>query len=143
MIAFRMKTTPVQFQDKYYNYKGVVGNATENGSKDDNGLAIGAFEAAFCVDTGATFVYEMCENIIGKMKYAGTYHDDGLAIFEGRKTVQEAIKWVCNFQLQVNEVVGGTLFQFTAEVWNPLETKQLTTIEKNISINEWSFWAEK
>eukprot|EP00957_Ditylum_brightwellii_P092278 7025784-Ditylum_brightwellii.AAC.1 len=82
MIAFGMKTTLVQFQDKYYNYKGVVRNDTEKGSKDDNGLVIGAFEAAFCVDKEATFVYEMCENIIGKIKYAGTYHDDGLRIFE-------------------------------------------------------------
>eukprot|EP00957_Ditylum_brightwellii_P055788 4227408-Ditylum_brightwellii.AAC.1 len=61
-----MKTTLAQFQDKYYNYKGVVGNDMKKASKDKNGLAIGAFEAAFCADTGASFVYEMCENIIGK-----------------------------------------------------------------------------
>eukprot|EP00957_Ditylum_brightwellii_P153302 11667055-Ditylum_brightwellii.AAC.1 len=127
MIIFGMKTALVRFQDKYYNYKGVVWNDMEDGSKDDNGLAIEAFEAALCVDTGATFVYEMCENIIGKLKYAGTYQDDGLTIFDGQKTVQEAIEWVCDFQLQVNEVVGGTFFQFTAEVWNPLEMKKLPT----------------
>eukprot|EP00957_Ditylum_brightwellii_P063701 4834716-Ditylum_brightwellii.AAC.1 len=114
----------------------------EKESKDDNGLAIEAFEAAFCADTGTAFVYEMCENIIGKMKYAGTYHDDDLTIFEGWKTVQEAIKWVCDFQLQVNKVVGGTFFQFTVEVWNPLETKQLPTIEEDIPADEWNFWAE-
>eukprot|EP00957_Ditylum_brightwellii_P055787 4227407-Ditylum_brightwellii.AAC.1 len=51
MIAFGMKTTLVRFQDKYYNYKGVIGNDTEKGSEDDNGLAIGAFEVAFCADT--------------------------------------------------------------------------------------------
>eukprot|EP00957_Ditylum_brightwellii_P021202 1598352-Ditylum_brightwellii.AAC.1 len=85
MIAFGMKTTLVQFQDNYYNYKGVVGNDMVEASEDDNGLAIGAFESAFCADTGATFVYEMCENIIGKMNYARTYRDDGLTIFEGRK----------------------------------------------------------
>eukprot|EP00957_Ditylum_brightwellii_P156679 11925546-Ditylum_brightwellii.AAC.1 len=92
MIAFGTKTTLVGFQDEYYNYKGVVGNDTDNRSEDDNGLAIGAFKVAFCMDTCATFEYEMCENIIGELKYAGTYQDDGLSIFEGWKTVQKAIK---------------------------------------------------
>eukprot|EP00957_Ditylum_brightwellii_P142350 10845180-Ditylum_brightwellii.AAC.1 len=64
-------------------------------------------------------------------------------IFEGWKTVQEAIKWVRDFQLQVNEVVGGTFFQFTMEVWNLLEAKQLPTIEEDIPTDEWNFWAEK
>eukprot|EP00957_Ditylum_brightwellii_P172959 13168090-Ditylum_brightwellii.AAC.1 len=40
-------------------------------NEDNNGLAIGAHEAAFCVDAGATFVYEMCKNIIDRLKYAG------------------------------------------------------------------------
>eukprot|EP00957_Ditylum_brightwellii_P026645 2014753-Ditylum_brightwellii.AAC.1 len=55
MIAFRMKTTLVRFQDKYYNYKGVVGNDAAETNDDDNKLAIGAFEVSFCADTGATF----------------------------------------------------------------------------------------
>eukprot|EP00957_Ditylum_brightwellii_P150809 11482776-Ditylum_brightwellii.AAC.1 len=122
MIAFGMKTTLVRFQDNYYNYKGVVENDTETTNDDDNGLAIGAYEAAFCADAGATFVYEICENILDQMKYAGTYQDDGLTIFEGRNTTNETIRWLRNFQLKVNEVVRGTFFQFTAEVWNPRKT---------------------
>eukprot|EP00957_Ditylum_brightwellii_P096705 7365191-Ditylum_brightwellii.AAC.1 len=114
MVAFGMKTTLVQFQDKYYNYKGVVENDTEETNDDDNGLAIGAYEAAFCADTGATF-----------------------------KTTEEVIRWVCNFQLQVNKVVGGTFFQFTAEVWNPQKTQQLPTVDEEIPTEEWNFWAEK
>eukprot|EP00957_Ditylum_brightwellii_P034089 2583069-Ditylum_brightwellii.AAC.1 len=85
----------------------------------------------------------MCENIIGRLRYAGTYHDDGLTIIEGWKTRQEAIKWVRNFQLQVDEVVRGTFFQFTVEVWNPLETEKLPIIDEDISADEWSFWAKK
>eukprot|EP00957_Ditylum_brightwellii_P139738 10648905-Ditylum_brightwellii.AAC.2 len=100
MIAFGMKTTLVQFQEEYYNYKGVVEDDMEGTSKDDNGLAIGAFEAVFCADTDVTYVYKMCENIIEKLKYAGTYWDDCLTIFDGQKTVNETIKWVRNFQLQ-------------------------------------------
>eukprot|EP00957_Ditylum_brightwellii_P166859 12700441-Ditylum_brightwellii.AAC.1 len=55
MIAFAMKTTLVRFQDQYYNYKGVVGSEEELENEDSNGLAIGAFEAAFCTDTSATY----------------------------------------------------------------------------------------
>jgi hypothetical protein len=143
MIAFGMKTTLVRFQDKYYNYKGVVGNDMGTATDDDNGLAIGAYEAAFCADASATFVYEMCENIFDKMKYLGTYRDDGLTVFEGRKTRNEAIRWLRTFQMQVNKVVGGNFFQFTAEVWNPKTTRQLPTVDEEIPEDEWNFWAEK
>ena len=37
-------------------------------SKDNNGLAIGAFETVFCADTGATYVYKICKKIKGKDK---------------------------------------------------------------------------
>eukprot|EP00957_Ditylum_brightwellii_P180272 13732688-Ditylum_brightwellii.AAC.1 len=77
------------------------------------------------------------------MKYAGTYRDDGLTIFKGQKTTKEAIQWDRDFQLQVNEVVGGTFFQFTAEVWNLQKTQQLPTVDEEIPKKEWDFWAEK
>eukprot|EP00957_Ditylum_brightwellii_P000584 45073-Ditylum_brightwellii.AAC.1 len=83
--------TLVRFQDQYFNYKGVVGNEEEQHDEDNNRLAIGAFGVAFCADTGATYVYEMCEMIIKKLKYAGSYRDDGLAIFNGRKTVKQTV----------------------------------------------------
>eukprot|EP00957_Ditylum_brightwellii_P060223 4573829-Ditylum_brightwellii.AAC.1 len=104
IIAFGMKTTLFQFQDQYYNYKGVVGSEEEEENEDNNGLAIGAFKAAFCTDTSTTYIYEMCESIIRKLKYAGSYHDDGLAIFDEQKMVQQTVAWLCNFQLLVDEV---------------------------------------
>ena len=73
----------------------------------------------------------MCEQIIEKLEYVGAYQDDGLTIFDSQKTVQEAIKWVCDFHLQVNEVVGWTFFQFMVEAWNPLETKKSPSIEED------------
>eukprot|EP00957_Ditylum_brightwellii_P156987 11947703-Ditylum_brightwellii.AAC.1 len=54
MIAFGMKKILVQFQNKYYNYKGVVDEMTEMEDEDNNGLAIGAYEAAFCASASAT-----------------------------------------------------------------------------------------
>eukprot|EP00957_Ditylum_brightwellii_P131006 9993053-Ditylum_brightwellii.AAC.1 len=100
MISFGMKTTLVCFQDKYYSYKEVM---KENGrieDEDNNGLAIGAFKAAFCVGMGATYVYEMYEEIIEKLKYAGTYHGNGLTIFQNQRSIHETISWLYNFQLQ-------------------------------------------
>eukprot|EP00957_Ditylum_brightwellii_P192812 14680801-Ditylum_brightwellii.AAC.1 len=81
--------TLVRFQDQYFNYRGVVGNEEEQNDEDNNGLAIGAFKVAFCADTSATYVYEMCETIIKKFKYAGSYKDDGIAIFYERRTVKQ------------------------------------------------------
>eukprot|EP00957_Ditylum_brightwellii_P099497 7579067-Ditylum_brightwellii.AAC.1 len=66
MIAFGKKTTHVHFQDKYCNYKGVAKENRRIEDKDNNRLAIGAFEAAFCMVMGVTFIYEMCEEIIKK-----------------------------------------------------------------------------
>eukprot|EP00957_Ditylum_brightwellii_P094479 7193906-Ditylum_brightwellii.AAC.1 len=88
----------VRFQDQYFNYKGIVDN------EDNNGLAIGAFKAAFYADTGAAYVYKMCEAIIKKLKYKGSYRDDGLAIFDGWRTVKQTVTWYCDFQLEVDKV---------------------------------------
>eukprot|EP00957_Ditylum_brightwellii_P159879 12170127-Ditylum_brightwellii.AAC.1 len=57
--------------------------------------------------------------------------------------MREIIKWTCNFQLQVNEVVGGPLFQSTAGVWNPIETDKLPTIDEEILEEEWKVWKKK
>eukprot|EP00957_Ditylum_brightwellii_P076484 5812905-Ditylum_brightwellii.AAC.1 len=98
--------TLVRFQDQYFNYKGVVGNEEEQNDEDNNGLTIGAFEVTFCADTSATYIYEMCETIIMKLKCAGSYCDDGLAMFDGRRTMKQTVTWFRDFQLLVDEVVG-------------------------------------
>eukprot|EP00957_Ditylum_brightwellii_P004067 309036-Ditylum_brightwellii.AAC.1 len=64
MIAFGMKTVLICFQDRYCNYKGIVEEGSKTDNEDGNGLAIGAFETAFCTNVAAIYVYEMCENII-------------------------------------------------------------------------------
>eukprot|EP00957_Ditylum_brightwellii_P143074 10901119-Ditylum_brightwellii.AAC.1 len=55
MIAFGMKTMLVCFQNRYYNYKGVVEEGSKMVNEDNNGLAIGAFESAFCADVALTY----------------------------------------------------------------------------------------
>eukprot|EP00957_Ditylum_brightwellii_P143208 10911770-Ditylum_brightwellii.AAC.1 len=41
--------------------------------------------------------------------------------------MQQTITCLHDFQLLVDEVVGGTYFQFTAKVWKPLEASNRPT----------------
>eukprot|EP00957_Ditylum_brightwellii_P121530 9269201-Ditylum_brightwellii.AAC.1 len=79
MIAFGMKTTLVRYQDKYYNYKGVVGVGSENEEQNEDENA---------------YIYEKSEKLLKKLRYAGSYRDDGLAIFNRRMSTQQAIHWL-------------------------------------------------
>eukprot|EP00957_Ditylum_brightwellii_P118966 9073594-Ditylum_brightwellii.AAC.1 len=90
----------------------------------------------------------MCETIIEKLKYAGSYQDNGLAIFDERKTVQQTVTWLHDFQLLADEVVGGTYFQFTTKVWKPLEASNKPTSADELEsdkmlLGEWERWREK
>eukprot|EP00957_Ditylum_brightwellii_P174428 13280725-Ditylum_brightwellii.AAC.1 len=95
-------------------------------NKDTNGLAIGVFKSAFCADVGATYIYEICENIIKKLLYAGTYHDDGLTILEGQQSIKQTILWLCNFQLQEED---EDLEELLPEEWAKWE-EHVTVVEK-------------
>eukprot|EP00957_Ditylum_brightwellii_P121596 9272781-Ditylum_brightwellii.AAC.1 len=59
------------------------------------------------------------------------------------------MKWLRNFQLQVDELVGGEFFQFTAELWNPPGDKRVPTKEEieddeDMQQNEnWKKWEER
>eukprot|EP00957_Ditylum_brightwellii_P035672 2704652-Ditylum_brightwellii.AAC.1 len=108
MIAFGMKATLIRYQDEYFNYKGVTEEGVNDGDEDENRLVIGAYEAAFCADMGATYVYESNENILNKLCFAGTYRDDGLTIFNECLSHRQTIHWLCQFQIQINKLVGVT-----------------------------------
>eukprot|EP00957_Ditylum_brightwellii_P145189 11058543-Ditylum_brightwellii.AAC.1 len=90
----------------------------------------------------------MCETIIKKLKYTGSYHDDGLAIFNEQRMVKQTVTWICDFQLLVDEVVGGTYFQFTAKDWKPLKVLEEPTSTGELESGEmlpkeWKRWREK
>eukprot|EP00957_Ditylum_brightwellii_P049258 3737799-Ditylum_brightwellii.AAC.1 len=76
MITFGMKTTLVRFQDQYYNYKGAVDWDKTETNEDDNWLANGAYELAFCTDI---HTYKMCNKIYTKLKQQNAMPDDHLA----------------------------------------------------------------
>eukprot|EP00957_Ditylum_brightwellii_P006263 474974-Ditylum_brightwellii.AAC.1 len=91
MIAFGMKATLICYKDEYFNYKGVVEESGIDGNEDENRLAIGGYESAFWADVGATYVYEMNENILNKLQFTETYQNNGLTIFRERLSHRQAI----------------------------------------------------
>eukprot|EP00957_Ditylum_brightwellii_P068926 5231917-Ditylum_brightwellii.AAC.1 len=90
MITFGMKSTLIRYKDEYFNYKGVVGEKESDNNEVENGLAIGAYEVVFCADVGATYVYKMNRKILDKLHFAGTYHDNGLTIFNKHLSLRQA-----------------------------------------------------
>eukprot|EP00957_Ditylum_brightwellii_P189236 14403764-Ditylum_brightwellii.AAC.1 len=147
MIAFGMKSTLIRYKDEYFNYKGVVGENKNDTNKDENGLLIGLYEAAFCADVGTTYVYEMNKKILDKLRFSGAYRDDRLTIFNEHLSLRQVIHWFRQFQLRVNKLVGGDFFQFTAEVWSPATTDNppdlLETINEILPKEEWKKWKKK
>eukprot|EP00957_Ditylum_brightwellii_P107489 8201408-Ditylum_brightwellii.AAC.1 len=58
------------------------------------------------------------------------------------------MRWLCDFQLQVDELVGGEFFQFTAELWRPpgdkrVPTKEETAAEEEMVDEDWTKWEER
>eukprot|EP00957_Ditylum_brightwellii_P088440 6736322-Ditylum_brightwellii.AAC.1 len=141
----------VQFQSQYYNYKGVVNNGEEETNEDNNGLAIGTFQSAFCADISTTYTYRMCTNTLDQLKYTSFYRNDGLAIFDGKRTRHETILWLRKFQLCINDIVGGNFLQCNAELWVPPDDNgNPSLIEEDDEMNkvdmpaeEWEKWEEK
>eukprot|EP00957_Ditylum_brightwellii_P174285 13269211-Ditylum_brightwellii.AAC.1 len=43
----------------------------------------------------------MKENILNKLRYAGTYRDDGLTIYREQLSCRQGIHWLCHFQIQL------------------------------------------
>eukprot|EP00957_Ditylum_brightwellii_P038622 2919404-Ditylum_brightwellii.AAC.1 len=60
---------------------------------------------------------------------------------------KQTILWLCNFQLQVDELAEGDYFQFTEEVWKLLKAGHLPTMEEEdleeLLPEEWAKWEER
>eukprot|EP00957_Ditylum_brightwellii_P159715 12156173-Ditylum_brightwellii.AAC.1 len=59
MIASGMQTTLTRFKNRYFNCKGAAGGDSNEIDKDNNGLAIGSFKAAFCADLCAAYIFKI------------------------------------------------------------------------------------
>eukprot|EP00957_Ditylum_brightwellii_P017884 1346881-Ditylum_brightwellii.AAC.1 len=72
-----------------------------------NGLGIGSFEAGFCADLCATYIFEMREQYFHHTKFKGIYRNDGLIIFLGKLTQTDLAKWLKDYQRKVDNLVEG------------------------------------
>eukprot|EP00957_Ditylum_brightwellii_P076668 5827841-Ditylum_brightwellii.AAC.1 len=64
----------------------------------------------------ATYIFEMRERCFRRTKYKGIYHDDSLV-------------------KKIDTLVGGTFFQFTAEIWTP--DKDIEEINNDLVKQQW------
>ena len=110
-IKFGMGLTLLTFVDKYYLYDGDV-------PVNERGLTIGGYESAWLADLVMSFLLETADqSLLDELKYFGIYRDDGLGIFEGKKSIEEVNDWLNKFQSSINQQATNDFLQFTAEVW--------------------------
>ena len=80
IICFGMSSTLIYFDSKYYTYHG--------GEREEQGLLIGGYESAFLADLVASYLFEKSKSNSSLTTYQGIYRDDGLVVFEGKKSAR-------------------------------------------------------
>ena len=110
LIQFGMRSKLLNFQDRFFEYKG-------NGYKNDIGLAIGGYESAFLADLVASFIFEKTEHLLNDTRYKEIYRDDGLIIFKNTLKYLKIVKFLKKNQGIVDTIAGGDFFQFTMDAW--------------------------
>ena len=77
LVQLGMSSTLIYFDGEYYKYHG--------GEREEQGLAIGAYEFAFLADLVASYLFEKSSPIIRTTIYHVIYRDDVLVVFKGKK----------------------------------------------------------
>jgi hypothetical protein len=105
----------VSFQDKYYKYGA-------DSDPDRRGLTIGGFKSAFLADLEATYIFDKLNMLLTRhVQFIGTYRDDEIIIFRGRRTTWWLTQWLNIFQWKVDDLLCTKDIQFTMEIWSPGE----------------------
>jgi hypothetical protein len=122
-----MGNTIVLFLDKYYEY-GV------DPDPERQGLTIGGFESAFLADLEASYIFDKLKYIWERhVRFLGTYHNDEIIVFNGKKSDEWLVNWLTTFQQEVDRLLGMVDIQFTMEIWRPGKTSQpLSTSEVSV-----------
>jgi hypothetical protein len=113
LICFGMENTLLTFQDQYYIYD-------RDQSLDEKGLTIGGrCDSAWLADLVAAYILaEVDEELFSDTTFFfGMYRDDGLVVFNSKKTKTQVHTWLNYFQLAVDELCGNSFLQFTAVMW--------------------------
>ena len=112
MVKFGIANTLVQSQGQYWQYGGDL-------DVDEKGLTIGGYESAFFADLVAAWLLENTVELMLETEFNGIYRDDGLLVFDKKKSTEEVVTWLRNFQSEVNDLCGSEHLQFTVDIWNP------------------------
>ena len=51
--------------------------------------------------------------------FYGIYRDDGSNVMYGKKSTEEMVEWLKQFQENVNELTDSNFLQFTLDIWDP------------------------
>ena len=128
LIQFGMKSTFLNFQERYYEYDG-------NQDPENRGLTIGGYESAWLADLVGAYVLLECQEQFNSTIYKGMYRDDGLAVFPTRLTQEEIVSWRNEFQTRVNEIAEGDYLQYTCEIWaDPVTQPMRESKDKRVTI---------
>ena len=64
-----------------------------------------------------SYMFEKAKTILKRTTYHGIYHDEGMVVFKGKKSVQEIKDWLLEFQKTVDRAAGNQHFHFTSKIW--------------------------
>ena len=67
----------------------------------------------------ASYLLEVTNNQFKEVLWRGIYSDDGLLVFESRRSISEIRIWRDKFQWKVYRIMGNDYLQFICETWNP------------------------
>ena len=81
-------------------------------------------------DLVAAYIFERTQELLDELKYDGIYRDDGILVFQGKKTTAELEDRLVTFQEEAKNLLGenqeeaknllGEKFlKFTMDIWDP------------------------
>jgi hypothetical protein len=128
LVRFGMENTLLTFQDQYYIYDG-------DQSLDEKGLTIGGDESAWLADLVAAYILEQVDDKFSDTRFFGMYRDDGLVVFNSKKTETQIQTWLNDFQLTVDELCDNSFLQFTAVMWHSGGRSSRSTTRLSVDTN--------
>jgi hypothetical protein len=123
-----MENTLLTFQDQYYMYDG-------DQSLDEKGLTIGGCESAWLSDFVAAYIFEQVDEKFSDTRFVGMYRDDGLVVFNSKKTKAQIQTRLNDIQLTVDELCGNSFLQFTAVMWHSGGRSSRSTTNLSVDTN--------
>ena len=57
--------------------------------------------------------------LLDELKYDGIYRDDGILVFQGKKTTAELEDRLVTFQEEAKNLLGEKFLKFTMDIWDP------------------------